>query len=53
MALVEGKRARSPTGEVIVQKKPKSDAMSVAGIARTSKLTAPIMQLAGHGGEVC
>jgi hypothetical protein len=57
MALVE-KRARSPSGdeapggELIVAKKPKSDALTVAGVARTSNLTAPIMQLSGHGGEV-
>eukprot|EP00961_Rhodomonas_salina_P063521 853607-Rhodomonas_salina.1 len=51
MALVE-KRPRSPTGETqLVVKKSKTD-LALAGIQRTSALTAPIMSLSGHGGEV-
>ena len=55
MALVE-KRARSPTGDnegaLIETKKPKSDALSVGAVPRTSTLHSPIMVLTGHGGEV-
>ena len=55
MALVE-KRARSPTGDtdgaLMETKKPKSDALSVGAVPRTSTMQAPIMVLTGHGGEV-
>jgi hypothetical protein len=33
-------------------KKPKSDALSVGAVPRTSTMQAPIMVLTGHGGEV-
>ena len=56
MALVV-KRARSPTGDaegaLIESKKPKSDALSVGAVPRTSSMQSPIMVLTGHGGEVC
>ena len=54
MALVE-KRARSPTGDagaLIEKKKPKSDALSIGAVPRTSTMQSPIMVLTGHGGEV-
>ena len=55
MALVE-KRARSPTGDqdgaLIETKKPKSDALSIGAVPRTSTMHSPIMVLTGHGGEV-
>jgi len=49
---VSGPAPRQATAALIEAKKPKSDALSIGAVPRTSTMQSPIMVLTGHGGEV-